>query len=69
MSQLTSSPARPEPTQETGAGGRPDRPTVRARSGRRPLPPLAFLLVLAVAAAPSVAGPLLELLERLHPAE
>lgn len=29
----------------------PDRPSVRARSGRRPLPPLAFLLVLALAAA------------------
>ena len=55
MSQLTSSPARPgdrpEPGPGTAAGGRPDRPTVRARSGRRPLPPLAFLLVLAVAAA------------------
>lgn len=30
---------------------RTDRPPVRARSGRRPLPPLIFLLVLAVAAA------------------
>ena len=29
---------------------RPDRPPVRARSGRRPLPPLLFLLVLAVIA-------------------
>jgi hypothetical protein len=29
---------------------RPDRPPVRARSGRRPLPPVIFLLVLAVAA-------------------
>ena len=29
----------------------PDRALVRARSGRRPLPPLIFLLVLAVAAA------------------
>jgi hypothetical protein len=28
-----------------------DRPPVRARSGRRPLPPLIFLLVLALAAA------------------
>jgi hypothetical protein len=30
--------------------GTTDRPPVRARSGRRPLPPLIFLLVLAVAA-------------------
>lgn len=30
---------------------RTDRPPVRARSGRRPLPPLIFLLVLAIAAA------------------
>jgi hypothetical protein len=30
---------------------RTDRPPVRPRSGRRPLPPLIFLLVLAVAAA------------------
>ena len=30
---------------------RTDRPPVRARSGRRPLPPLIFLLVLALAAA------------------
>jgi hypothetical protein len=30
--------------------GTSDRPPVRARSGRRPLPPLIFLLVLAVAA-------------------
>jgi hypothetical protein len=30
--------------------GTADRPPVRARSGRRPLPPLIFLLVLAVAA-------------------
>jgi hypothetical protein len=30
--------------------GTTDRPPVRARSGRRPLPPLVFLLVLAVAA-------------------
>jgi LytR cell envelope-related transcriptional attenuator len=29
---------------------RPDRPPVRARSGRRPLPPLLFLLVLAIIA-------------------
>jgi hypothetical protein len=29
---------------------RTDRPPVRARSGRRPLPPLIFLLVLAIAA-------------------
>ena len=28
-----------------------DRPPVRARSGRRPIPPLIFLLVLALAAA------------------
>jgi hypothetical protein len=30
---------------------RTDRPPVRARSGRRPIPPLIFLLVLALAAA------------------
>jgi len=29
---------------------RPERPPVRARSGRRPIPPLIFLLVLALAA-------------------
>ena len=29
---------------------RPERPPVRARSGRRPIPPLVFLLVLALAA-------------------
>src|SRR5215212_5111578 len=29
---------------------RPERPPVRARSGRRPIPPLIFLLVLAIAA-------------------
>jgi hypothetical protein len=34
----------------TGVGERTDRPAVRARSGRRPLPPLIFLLVLALAA-------------------
>jgi LytR cell envelope-related transcriptional attenuator len=34
----------------TGVGERTDRPPVRARSGRRPLPPLIFLVVLAVAA-------------------
>ena len=34
----------------TGVGERTDRPPVRARSGRRPLPPLIFLLVLALAA-------------------
>jgi hypothetical protein len=34
----------------TGVGERTDRPPVRARSGRRPLPPIIFLLVLAVAA-------------------
>jgi LytR cell envelope-related transcriptional attenuator len=45
--QLASSPARPG----DGPGGSPDRPPVRARSGRRPGPPLVFLLVLALAAA------------------
>lgn len=46
MGQLTSAPQRPgdEP------GRADDRPSVRARSGRRPVPPLAFLLVLATAA-------------------
>ena len=34
----------------TGVGERTERPPVRARSGRRPLPPIIFLLVLAVAA-------------------
>jgi hypothetical protein len=34
----------------TGVGERTDRPPVRARSGRRPLPPIIFLVVLAVAA-------------------
>ena len=34
----------------TGVGERTDRPPVRARSGRRPLPPIIFLLVLAIAA-------------------
>ena len=41
MSQVASSPA------QSGRG--PDRPPVRARSGRKPVPPLVFLLVLAVA--------------------
>jgi LytR cell envelope-related transcriptional attenuator len=34
----------------SGVGERTDRPPVRARSGRRPLPPIIFLLVLAIAA-------------------
>ena len=34
----------------SGVGERTDRPAVRARSGRRPLPPIIFLLVLAIAA-------------------
>ncbi|MGY1809973.1 LytR C-terminal domain-containing protein [Blastococcus sp. SYSU D00669] len=34
----------------TSVGERTDRPPVRARSGRRPIPPLIFLLVLALAA-------------------
>ena len=34
----------------SGVGERTDRPPVRARSGRRPLPPIIFLLVLAVIA-------------------
>ena len=34
----------------TATEQRPDRPPVRARSGRRPIPPLIFLLVLALAA-------------------
>jgi hypothetical protein len=34
----------------TGVGERTDRPPVRARSGRRPLPPIIFLVVLLVAA-------------------
>jgi hypothetical protein len=33
-----------------GVGERTDRPPVRARSGRRPIPPLIFLLVLLLAA-------------------
>lgn len=47
MSQLTSSPPRPG----DDPGRADERPSVRARSGRRPVPPLAFLLVLALAAA------------------
>ena len=35
----------------TGVGERTDRPPVRARSGRRPLPPIIFLVVLAIGAA------------------
>jgi hypothetical protein len=42
VSQVASSPA------QSGRG--PDRPPVRARSGRKPVPPLVFLLVLALAA-------------------
>jgi hypothetical protein len=38
-------------TQGTRPSQRTDRPPVRARSGRRPIPPLIFLLVLALAAA------------------
>jgi len=34
----------------SGVGDRTERPPVRARSGRRPLPPIIFLLVLAIAA-------------------
>lgn len=34
----------------TATQQRPDRPPVRARSGRRPIPPLIFLLVLALGA-------------------
>ena len=34
----------------TGVGERTDRPPVRARSGRRPLPPIIFLVVLAIGA-------------------
>jgi LytR cell envelope-related transcriptional attenuator len=34
----------------TGVGERTERPPVRARSGRRPLPPLIFLFVLALIA-------------------
>jgi hypothetical protein len=41
VSQVASSPA------QSGRG--PDRPPVRARSGRKPVPPLVFLLVLALA--------------------
>ena len=55
MSQLTSSTPRPGDGPGTGPGADPaagsGRPSVRARSGRRPVPPLAFLLVLALAAA------------------
>ncbi len=44
-----------------------DRPAVRPRSGRRPIPPLIFLLVLALAALVVVVGiwpePLLTLAE------
>jgi hypothetical protein len=43
VSQVANSPAQ--------AGRGPEVPPVRARSGRRPLPPLVFLAVLAVAAA------------------
>jgi len=38
-------------TQGTRPSQRTDRPPVKARSGRRPIPPLIFLLVLALAAA------------------
>ena len=55
MSQLTSSSPRPGdgPGRSSSTDPAPGsgRPSVRARSGRRPVPPLAFLLVLAVAAA------------------
>jgi LytR cell envelope-related transcriptional attenuator len=58
VSQLTSSTSRPGdgPGKNPGTDAGPDpaagsgRPSVRARSGRRPVPPLAFLLVLALAA-------------------
>jgi hypothetical protein len=52
VSQVASSPAEAgsgEPGSTDRPSGRPPAP-VRARSGRRPLPPLIFLLVLAVAA-------------------
>ena len=53
MSKVASSETDAGPG-EQGAAGPPTRspaaPPVRARSGRRPLPPLIFLLVLAVAA-------------------
>lgn len=44
MTQGTQRPSKGPPQ-------RTDRPPVRARSGRRPIPPLIFLLVLALAAA------------------
>jgi hypothetical protein len=58
VSQVANSPtdaqrAEPGAGAAQGAPGnrRPGAPVVRARSGRRPLPPLIFLLVLAVAAS------------------
>jgi hypothetical protein len=50
VSQLTSSAPRPGDGPGTDPAPGSGRPSVRARSGRRPVPPLAFLLVLALAA-------------------